>query len=65
MRGDVRDRSSRAWRAGPATATALALATELWAAGHGVATLELSALLTPEQAIGVAEALRAKLLAGS
>jgi AcrR family transcriptional regulator len=39
-----------------------ALATELWAAGHGVATLELSGLLTPEQAIGVAEALRAKIL---
>lgn len=38
------------------------LATELWAAGHGVATLELSGLLTPEQADGVAEALRVKLL---
>lgn len=41
----------------------VALATELWAAGHGVATLELSGLLPPEQADGVAEALRAKILA--
>jgi AcrR family transcriptional regulator len=39
-----------------------ALAMELWAAGHGIAALELSALLTPEQADGLAEALRAKLL---
>jgi AcrR family transcriptional regulator len=38
------------------------LAMELWAAGHGIATLELSALLTPEQADGLADALRAKLL---
>jgi AcrR family transcriptional regulator len=40
----------------------VALAMELWAAGHGVATLELSALLTPEQADGIAESLRARLL---
>ena len=39
----------------------VALAMELWAAGHGVATLELSALLTPEQADDIAQALRAKL----
>lgn len=40
----------------------VALATELWASGHGVATLELSALLAPERADVVAEGLRAKLL---
>jgi AcrR family transcriptional regulator len=40
----------------------VALAMELWAAGPGVATLELSALLPPEQADGLAAALRAKLL---
>ena len=39
-----------------------ALAMELWAAGHGIATLELSALLAPEQADELAESLRAKLL---
>ena len=39
-----------------------ALAMELWAAGHGIATLELSALLTPEQADGLAESIRTKLL---
>ena len=39
-----------------------ALAMELWAAGHGIATLELSALLTPEQADGLAHSLREKLL---
>ncbi|MBE2318632.1 WHG domain-containing protein [Solirubrobacter sp. CPCC 204708] len=39
-----------------------ALAMELWAAGHGVVTLELSALLTPEQAESLAASLRAKLL---
>jgi AcrR family transcriptional regulator len=39
-----------------------ALAMELWAAGHGVATLELSALLTPEQAEDLAQSLRDKLL---
>lgn len=38
------------------------LAMELWAAGHGIATLELSALLTPEQADGLADALRTKIL---
>lgn len=42
---------------------ALGLATELWAAGHGVATLELSGLLPSDQADAVADALRAKLLA--
>jgi hypothetical protein len=42
---------------------AVALATELWAAGHGVATLELSALLEPERADTLAASLRAKLLA--
>jgi AcrR family transcriptional regulator len=40
----------------------VALAMELWAAGHGVATLELSALMTPEQADAVADVLRAKLM---
>jgi AcrR family transcriptional regulator len=39
-----------------------ALAMELWAAGHGIVTLELTALLTSEQADGLAEALRAKIL---
>jgi AcrR family transcriptional regulator len=39
-----------------------ALAMELWAAGHGVATLERSGLLTPEQGDDLAERLRAKLL---
>jgi len=39
-----------------------AIATELWACGHGVATLEITGLLTREQAAGVATALRSKLL---
>lgn len=40
------------------------IATEIWVLGHGIASLELAALLTPEQGEGLARGALAHLLAG-
>jgi AcrR family transcriptional regulator len=41
-----------------------AIATEIWVLGHGIASLELAALLTHEQGAGLARGALAHLLAG-
>jgi AcrR family transcriptional regulator len=41
-----------------------AIATEIWVLGHGIASLELAALLTHEQGEGLASGALAHLLAG-